>query len=184
MSAKPVQRHLEAVGDAPELLVVNPATGETTPIKDHMQPLHDEIAGLNRDISGWRARHAELKRDKLAEALQHPLWPEGLKLFDFWRVECKHPRSQFTQERFWLALPYLGPAPEALKKAAKELGIDEPDSYGPTICRMAIRGAAFDCYQTKRRNGTTKRHDGWDLIFRDADKVEEFACRAPREQDG
>jgi hypothetical protein len=44
----------------------------------------------------------------------------------------------------------------------------------------AIDGAAFDPYTTKRKNGSTKRHDDFTLIFRNADKMEEFANRAPK----
>jgi hypothetical protein len=34
---------------------------------------------------------------------------------------------------------------------------------------------------TKRKNGSTKRHDGWELIHRDAGKWEEFCNRSPRD---
>lgn len=189
MSAEPAgQRHLRPVEDeAPApLIVVNTATGQQLgTLDDHAQHFKDQIDGLERDIRGWRTRFANLKRDKDVEAREHELWPEAIKLFALWKKECKHGRSAFTQDRFWLALPFLGPQPEALLAAARRLGLDEAaEPYGPVICKLAIEGAAYDPYVTTRRNGSKQRHDGWDLIFRGAAKVEEFACRAPKKVDG
>lgn len=180
MAAEPA-RHLRPAPEPTELVVLNPATGEQTSLAEYTQALQDQIDGLDRDIRGWRTRFANLKRDKAQEAREHELWPQGVKLFALWKQECKHTRSAFTQDRFWLVLPYLGPQPDALVAAAERLGIKEdPEPYGPVICRMAVAGAAFDPYVTKRRNGSINRHNGWELIFKSAGKVEEFANRAPR----
>jgi hypothetical protein len=186
MAAEPApRRHLQPVDTPPDLVVLNPGTGESTPLADYMQTMQDQIDGLERDIRGWRTRHANLKRDKNLEAREHELWPQGVKLFSLWKTLCKHGRSAFTQDRFWLVLPFLGPQPEGLLGAAERLGIkEEAEPYGPVICEMAVRGAAFEAYETPRKNGSTKRHDGWELIFRDAAKVEEFANRAPIEPKG
>lgn len=130
---------------------------------------NDEIAGLERDIRGWAVRYAELKRDKETEAREHPLWKVGEVIFREWRTLCRHPRSPWTPDRFWTIEPFL-----------------TNTKYGDTIdkrvglCRRAVAGAAYDAYATTRRNGSTHRHDGWDLIFRSADKFEEFCCKAPK----
>jgi hypothetical protein len=175
-------RHLRPVEDEVDPLLVHPDSGERLGVlSDHVQHLHDQIAGLETDVRAWRTRHANLKRDKGKEARDHQLWPEAIKLFDLWRRKCNHTRSAFTTDRFFLVLPFLGPTPTSLLAAAERLGLKEnPNPYGPIICERAILGAAFDPYSSKRRNGSTKRHDDWELIFRGAGKVEEFANRAPK----
>lgn len=168
MSAPPdpaEQRHLAPVEDAPRLIVVNAGTGERVgDLEDLQQESLDQIAGLERDIRGWRARYFDLKRDTDAEAREDPLWPDAVKLFDYWKKTCKHPRSIFTVERFNEALPYL-----------KKHGID--------LCKRAVDGIAFDPFITTRKNGTKKRHDGWHLIFGKVEKFEECCNKAPVQVD-
>lgn len=125
----------------------------------------DVIAGLERDIRGWTTRYAQLERDRVADAMRHELWDQAEELFGYWRLRCKHPRSKFTFDRFEVVRPYL-------------------QKYGIDTCKKAIDGAAFDPYTTTLRNGRTKRHDDWGLIFRDADKLESFVNRAPIEKAG
>lgn len=120
----------------------------------------DHIAGLQRDIRGWTARYAELKRDKEADAKKNTLWPAAVELFEYWQSVCKHPRAGWDADRFYLVEPFL-------------------KSDGMDLCRRAIDGAAFDPFVTTRRNGSKKRHDGWELVFRDRSKFEEFVNKAP-----
>jgi hypothetical protein len=82
-------------------------------------------------------------------------------VFEYWQATCRHPRATWNAERFFLVEPFV-------KK------------HGVEMCKRAVDGAAFDPFVTTRRNGSTKRHDGFDLIFRSVDKFEEFANRAPR----
>jgi hypothetical protein len=121
----------------------------------------DEIEGLQRDIRGWAARYGELKRDKEADAERSRYWPAAVEVFEYWQRVCKHPRSAWSAERFFLVEPFL-----------KKHGIE--------MCKRAVDGAAFDPFVTTRRNGSTKRHDSFDLVFRAPDKFEEFCNRAPR----
>lgn len=175
MSAQP-DRHLHPVEDAPaaNLVVVNGDTGERLgALADHVQPLEDAVAGLQRDIRGWAARYADLKRDKDGEAKESPVWPVAKKVFDYWRRTCKHPRSAFTLDRFELIRPFLEKLGDKDKPPAERLAEAE------ALCKRAIDGAAHDPFITRRKNGTPKRHDGIDLIFRNADKMEEFCNRAP-----
>lgn len=120
----------------------------------------DVIAGLTRDVRAEHLRYENLKRDKAAEMRKDPLWPKAVELFSYWKDRCRHPRSTLTPDRFALVEPYL-----------REHGLE--------TCKRAVDGAAFDPFVTKRKNGTAKRHDGLDLIFRNADKFEEFVNRAP-----
>lgn len=146
---------------ARHLHVIDPETGEIHEQCPGCARLEDEIAGLVRDIRGWAARFAELKRDKDREARENPLWPKALELFGEWRRLCRHPRAAWSADRFFLVEPFLC-------------------DYGLELCSRAIAGAAFDAFETTRRNGSVKRHDGWELIFRDRGKFEEFCNRAPK----
>lgn len=159
MSAQP-DRYLQPVPDE-ELLVVNPGTGETRPLRDHVQDLEDVIAGLRRDVNAEHLRFENLKRDKAAEAKGSAYWPKAKEVFDHWCAVCKHPNSKFDTTRFELILPHL-------------------EEHGVELCKRACDGAAHDAFCTKRRNGSTKRHDGITLIFRDADHFEDFVNRAPK----
>lgn len=129
------------------------------------QPLEDVINGLQRDIRGWSARYEELKRDKAVQARNHPLYSDVETVFKEWKRKCRHPRSPFTAERFWLAVPYF-----------------ENPKYGMRVAMKAIDGAAYDPFEPTRKNGTKKRLDEWSRIFKDADTFEEFVNKAPREQ--
>lgn len=154
MSAQPEpspERHLH---------IIDGATGEALDECPGCRARDDVVKGLERDIRGWASRYAELKRDKEAEAKRDPLWPDALRLFKLWRRLCVHPRAGWDADRFEQVRPYL-------KK------------HGLGVCERAIVGAAFDAFETVRKNGSKKRHDGWELIFRNADKFEEFANRAP-----
>jgi hypothetical protein len=120
----------------------------------------DELAGLQRDIRGWAARYAELKRDKEAEAQRSRYWPAAREVFEHWQTVCNHPRSGWNADRFFLVEPFL-----------KKHGVD--------MCKRAADGYAFDCFVTTRRNGSKRRHDGWELIFGDVGHFEEGVNKAP-----
>lgn len=152
----------------PGLRLVNEATGEFVPFTDgdtaqlqqEIARLNDVVRGLQRDVRGWAHRYAELKRDREADAKKDPLWPDAVRLFKLWRRLCGHPRAGWDADRFEQVRPYL-------------------KQHGLAMCERAIAGAAFDAFTTTRKNGSKKKHDGWELIHRNADKWEEFACRAP-----
>lgn len=153
------------MSNAPLLRLVNPETGEVTEEAcRHCKVKEDEIGGLQRDIRGWAKRYADLKRDKDQEAHDHNLFPLAERCFRYWKRACNHPRSKFTPDRFWAVVPFLS----------------DTEHYGLEFVLRAIAGAAFDPYETQRKNGTMKAHNGFDnLVFRDAEKAEEFAERAP-----
>ncbi len=140
------------------LRLVDPATGLLHEKPKTAQELEDTVVGLQHTIRSQAATIGRLKADLQPEE-GHDLFPVAKRLHDYWRDRCKHPRSKFNVDRFKELLPRLKEHDEAM-------------------CRRAIDGAAFDAYETTRKNGTVKRHDGWELIFR-VDKFEEFANRAP-----
>jgi hypothetical protein len=146
--------------------VVDTRTGEMLEEHPLCKVLEDQIAGLQRDVRGWAARYAELKRDKSQAAKQHPLYPDAEIAFKHWQAACNHKRSQFTADRFWLVQPFL----------------DNP-KYGLKIVMQAIEGAAFDAYEVRRKNGSTKRFDEWERIFANTGSIEDYANRAPRKKE-
>lgn len=164
MSAQP-NRHLQPAPEPvdPALVVLNIDTGEQLPLGNYVQQLQDEIAGLTRDVRAEHLRFENLKRDKAVEAREHPLWPRAIEVFKHWKEKCKHPRCEFGPGRFEEIRPFL-------------------ERHDVDTCKLAVEGAAFDPFVTTRKNGSKKRHDGWGLIFRNAepDKFEEFVNKAPR----
>lgn len=149
--------HLRLVdADTGELVEQNPFA--------EIERLTDLLAGAETDVRAWRTRYAKLKREEHLRAQESPLWPVAVELFSLWKRLCKHPRSSWGADRF----------------LAVEEFLTDP-KYGREKCELAIRGAAFQPYVTRRKNGSEKRHDDWGLIFRNRDKFEEMCCRAPRE---
>jgi len=146
-----------------KLRLVDVETGELhndDPLEE-LQYLKDQIKGLERDVRAWRIRYAKLARDEEQRAMSSELWPVGKRLFILWKDKCRHPRSKWTPDRFLQC-----------ERLLKE--------YGEDICIKAIEGAAYDPYVTQMRNGGNERHDGWGQIFKNAEKLERFANRAPR----
>lgn len=128
----------------------------------HCLHLQDELVGALETIRRQSAALGKARREADPErrAREHERWQTVNDLFDYWRRTCKHPGSRFSAKRFHQALPYV-------------------EAHGIEMCKRAIDGAAFDPYTTPRKNGTSKRFDDWSLVFRDDDKFEDFANRAP-----
>lgn len=120
-----------------------------------------EYAELERKFRAAMREISRLKNDRGREAKTHPRLAEIKEVFDYWRQKCRHPKSKLDADRTLLIAPYI-------------------EEHGLELCKRAIDGAAFDCYVTRRKNGSAKRHDGIDLIFRSAEKYEEFVNRAPK----
>ncbi len=162
---------------AESLRLVDPETGQLHERPKSVQDLEDENEGFRTTIRSQAGIIGNLKRDLRPEE-DHHLFPEAKRLFDLWRLRCKHvhhkpqkppgcaacTRIQFTADRFKQLLTHLR---------------EPPDGLGHEMCERAILGAAFDCYSDVRRNGSRIYYNGWSLIFRDRDKVEEFANKAP-----
>lgn len=52
------------------------------------------------------------------------------------------------------------------------------------MCERAIEGIAHDPFTATRRNGTTRKFDGWEQAFGDRGKFEEACNKAPLNFDG
>ena len=113
----------------------------------------------------WQAalrQISRLRNDRQREAKTHPRLREINEVIDLWKELCNHRNAETSPDRVLMVAPFL-------------------EKHGLEMCKRAVRGRAFDHYVTTRKNGTKKRHDGLDLIFRDADHFEESANRAPKE---
>lgn len=146
-----------------EVHVVDAATGEIQNLEcPQCAALANQIAGLERDIRGWRHRYRELEKDLEGDARQHPLWETAIGVFDYWRTQCNHPRSRFNAERFDAVRPFI-------------------EKDGVEACRRAIRGAAYDPFIDRRRNGTQIRYDDFiDHIFKSRKRFEYSCAKAPK----
>lgn len=131
-------------------------------LRREVAALNDQLEGAEREVRAWRARFADLARDKDAEARKHPLYTRAEGLFNEWRILCRHPRAKWSPDRFKVVQPFL-------------------KSDGYDLCLLAIQGAALDPYTKPRANGSIKRFDDFELVFRDRYKFEEFCARAPAE---
>jgi hypothetical protein len=147
------------------LHVVNAETGETLAEHPEIAELQVIIKGLERDVRTWIRRYDELRRDKEQEAREDALWPQAVRVFQAWQQATGHTRSTFNAERFFLIQPFL--------KNTKQ--------YGAEICLRAVAGIAYDCFSVKRKNGSVRKFDEWERVFKDARELEERANAAPRE---
>lgn len=137
---------------------------DTASLLARIGELEDQVAGAERDLRGWRYRYRELERDKEAEAKESPHWPTALECFDYWQVECRHPRSEWSAERFYLALPFL-----------------RRRNHGREKVLMAIAGAAYDPFVYTLKNGRQQRSDGWEKILENVGTFERFVNKCPRD---
>jgi hypothetical protein len=142
------------------LRVVDTTTGDVLPECPGCVERQQTLDELTRKYHGALAQIGSLRADKEAEAKKHPRWPEAIAVFRYWQEHTGHKKSEWGPKRFELVLPFL-------------------EKHGAEECRRAIRGAAFDPFTTKRKNGRENVHNGFDLIFRSPEKFDDFRERAP-----
>lgn len=124
-----------------------------------------EVVELTKKLRGMARELGELKRDKRAEAENSHLWPRALHHFRYWQRIANHPRSSWTAERFLLCESFL-------------------KRFDDAMITRAIDGQCFDPFMVQRKNGSTKRFDSWELLFRDDAHFEEACNKAPKESHG
>ena len=124
-----------------------------------LQAASDEIAGHLETIRRQSAALGMARRRE-SNFREHAQYERCARLFQLWQRATGHLRSRFTGDRFKKALPFLS-------------------EYEDEMIGRAIEGLAFDPYVTRRKNGTEKRHDGWDLLVKSADSFEENCNKAP-----
>lgn len=147
------------------LQVVDPETGELRAAGcQQCAELTAKLVGaqadfevVTRENTRLLRRIEALQRDRDAERLSDPQRPEIVAVFDYWRKRCQHPNSRFDGRRH-----------DVIKARLRQFSADE--------LRMAIDGAAVDAYVDAKQ----RRHDHLGLIFRDAERVEDFCNRYHR----
>jgi hypothetical protein len=145
------------------IVQVDEETGELHEGCPNCEAKENELSELIRKMRGLARELGELRRDKQAEAEDSELWPRAVKHFQRWQRESNHPRCKWTAERFYLIEPFL-------------------KHHEDVMIERAIIGHCYDPFTTKRKNGTTRVFNGWDLLFRDDAHFEESANKAPRKQ--
>jgi hypothetical protein len=180
MSAPQPARHLRAVEDElkPVAWLWIDQNGEQHEGTAEVQKLKDKLATETSDRAKWSSKYHDLKRDKEQEALDSPLWPVAVRVFQAWtkataevRREAGEKRAatlredaDFNAERFFLVERFL-----------------KNKKYGPEYCLRAVAGIAYDHFPTRRRNGSVKRYDEWERVFKNAKEIEERFAAAPRD---
>ncbi len=89
-------------------------------LEDECALLHDQLAGAEKEIRGWRTRYANLARDRQSEAEADPLWPMAVRLFAYWRRRAGHERAEWTAVRFDMVRRLLG-RPDGLERALRAI---------------------------------------------------------------
>ena len=144
------------------LKVIDTATGEVReysgcPDCDRMRAESEE---MDRKFKGLLLENRKLKSDKLAEILGAPERPVTDLLHAVWKVAC-HKRRDLDLKDY-----------ERMNALVRKHGLYK--------CLEAIAGAAFDPAKTPRKNGSWKKHDDLELVFRESSKLLDFADRIPK----
>jgi hypothetical protein len=125
--------------------------------QDMQARLDAAILDLDNAEAALRAERRKVKglqKQLEAQHLDSPLLADARALFEFWQAKCVHPRSVFDANRQRLAVQRIA-----------EHGMDR--------LKDAIRGASVGAYVDEKG----VRHDGFELILRDAGHVDKFVKR-------
>lgn len=162
------ERHLRVVDMASGQVVEDAFAADLCPecrrkddlIEDLARQLEDAELDLRKKRAGLRLLNAQL-----TEKLEgHARRPEVERIHAKWQRLCRHPKSPLDNARA-LAITHILDAEVDGEKA-----FSERDAY------LAIIGAAYDAFVDEKG----KRHDSIGLIFRNAEKFEDFANRGHR----
>jgi hypothetical protein len=113
-----------------------------------------DLENAETALRAERRKVKGLQKQLAAQHLSSPLLADARALFEFWQAQCHHPRSVFDVQRQRLAVQRLA-------------------EHGADRLRDAIRGASIGAYVDDRG----VRHDGFELILRDAGHVDKFVKR-------
>ena len=103
---------------AADLRVIKQTTQQA--LEAELEIVHDQLAGAEREIRGWRTRYANLVRDRQAEAEADQLWPLAVRLFAYWKRCSGHTRAEWTAGRFDLVRTLLS-KPDGLERALRAI---------------------------------------------------------------
>lgn len=123
--------------------------------------VEDKLRDMEIDLAGKRAQIRLLKGQLIKEVEGFERFDDIRELFRLWQRLCRHPRSVLDDDRA-----------TALRKLWS-LKREDGSGYSMREGRLAILGAAEAAYVDK----AGKRHDAISLIFRNAEKFEDFCNR-------
>lgn len=146
---------------APSLRIVDAATGELSDPDSLIAELELHVSNLERELRGKRRRISQLEHELEHKRRAHELRPVVERIFDHWRVVCRHPRSILDEKR--------------AKACTERL----EDGYSEAQCRLAIEGLAYDPNRKRTRNGRWELYNDMELALRSAENLERYANRAP-----
>lgn len=124
------------------------------------------IQDIERERRIQRARVAQLTAELEDKRAAYDRRDEVEDIFKEWAIVCGHPNARLTDDRF-----------DAIRAL---LEVKRPKPYPREAFNVAIAGAAYDPYVSRRKNGSQKRHDDISLVCRDGQHFEDFCKRAPR----
>lgn len=161
------------------------ANGEVIPrdvarLQDMVVKLQGDLKAAEKDLVTKRRQITELQRDKARERLDHPQRPLIERICVYWWKRCRDsaPRvAHMSADRFD-AVATLVEMERIVVDADTRKKRKEP-FYTAEDFKQAIDGAWFDCFETKRKNGSVVRYDDLTLVCRSAAKLEEFMAKAP-----
>ena len=137
----------------PRLAVVpEPSDGEI--LCENCVAREHEVHELLKKLRGQSRELGELRADKQAEAEADPLWPMGIRLFRYWQAVCRHPRAEWTPQRF-----------EMVRRRLRQPGLE--------TCLRAIAGVHADAWRVQ------KRLDLWEHIFESQKAFETCLAKCP-----
>ncbi len=82
--------------------------------------LEHEITVLQKKMRGMARELGEALADRQAEAEADELWPLALRVFRYHQALCRHPRAQWTAERFAMLRKVLA-SPDGLEGALRAI---------------------------------------------------------------
>jgi hypothetical protein len=167
---------------ARHLRLIDAETGELVQSDVHaeLEELRTKFKMSQRDVAAKNLRIAALEADKARDRLDHPRYQDAVRVARYWWRKCKAGNGRVhymapTRLDAVLALmdlEELVPVPGKRRRERRPV-------YTMAHFKAAIDGAAFDCFETKRRNGSTAKFDDLELICRSAGKFDEFIAKAP-----
>jgi hypothetical protein len=118
--------------------------------------LEQDLLAVERELRSKRATIKAMRTDRDKARQAYANREDVERLFAYWQERCNHPNSKLDGERF-----------DRLR-----WGLEH---YGMAACELAIDGAGLAPFV---KDG--KKFDAISLIFRSADKFEDFANRGAR----
>jgi ribosomal protein S15P/S13E len=152
--------------------VVHP---EIAALQERIASLEDALKEAEKDLRVKRGQLTKARKDLVKERLDYARRDDVKAVMDYWNRRMGRDLA-LTADRFDAIRGLLD---ETRIRVVDGKARKTPAYEFPADFKRAIDGAWFDAFETKRKNGTVKRHDDITLICRSGAKFEEFMARSP-----